>query len=52
MKDLIEFLEKGDEYVLMRSTNTFFQKKPLDENSKSSIEKHQFCEDTLGLFKN
>ena len=52
MKDLVEFLKKGDEFVLMKTVNAFFQKKPLDENSKAMIEKHQFSEDILGLFKN
>ena len=56
VKGLIKFLEKGDDYVLMKHMASIFGSKlktsPLDTKSIEEIENNHFTEDTLSLLQN
>ena len=56
VKGLISFLERGDDYVLMKHMATNFGTKlkptPLDPQMIDEIENNQFVEDRLSLFQN
>ena len=56
VKGLIKFLEKGDDYVLLKHMASIFGSKlktsPLDTKSIEEIENNHFTEDTLSLLQN